>query len=133
MALTDLNLVVASVKGNIINLVGQQGCTWGPLVITINVNGSPLDLTGYTVNGEMRQTVSNPISVQGFTVSIVEPATNGQIEIAMSAAHTSAITTGSKQTDAASNYVWDCEFTDSSGKVSRFFGGTIAVNPEITR
>lgn len=131
--LTNNNLTVLRVADGVIDLKGKQGTTWGPLTIVINIDGAPADLTGYSVRGQMRKKITSTTPETGLTFAISDP-TAGQISMSMSAVDTAALPCGATSSDPASIYVWDMEiYKDDPAEVSRFFGGHIYVDPEVTR
>lgn len=131
--LVNNNLTVINAVNGVINLLGKQGTTWGPLLISVKLNGAPVNLTGYLVRGQMRKKVSALNPEPGLTFALADAA-NGVVSMSMSAENTAKLACGDSAKDAASSYVWDMEiYKDNPNEVSRFFRGTIRVEAEVTR
>jgi len=88
----------------------------------VNTN-SPLNLSGYTVNSQMRK---HPASsgVTTFTTNLSDP-TAGQLQIGLSTTQTLALKPG--------RYVYDVLVTDTSSNVSRVVEGMAIVSQGVTR
>ena len=105
------------------NFILEQGATFNR-ILTVQENGSAMDLTGYSVASLMRSTHDSSTVVGTFTCTISN-ATGGIITMAMTASVTGAIEEGI--------YVYDLEITSGSGIVTRLLEGEITTNPEVTR
>ena len=105
------------------NFVLEQGATFNR-ILTVQENGSAMNLTGYSVASKFRSTHDSSTVVGTFTCTISD-ASAGQITMQMTNSTTAAIEEGM--------YVYDLEITASSGTVTRIMEGTITVNPEVTR
>jgi hypothetical protein len=131
--LLNNNLKVLRAVDGVIDLAGKQGTTWGPLTIALIIGGSPADLTGYSVRGQMRKQYNSARAETGLIFAITDP-TGGVVSMSMSDVDSAAISCGATAKDSASAYVWDMEiYKDSPKEVSRFFGGRIFIDPEVTR
>jgi hypothetical protein len=84
---------------------------------------SSLDLTGYTVESQMRKYAGSSTAIN-FTSSIELPQTSGKISISLSAAETTSIRPG--------RYVYDVLITIGSIK-TRAIEGMILVRDGVTR
>ena len=88
-----------------------------------NTNSS-LNLTGYTVAGQMRKTYTSTTATN-FTGQ-VQSATGGTVRISLSATQTNALKAG--------RYVYDTEITKTAtGEVTRVIEGQVDVTPSVTR
>ena len=87
---------------------------------------TPLDLTGYTAAMQVREGYSSPDALLSLTSSagIALGGTAGTVQIAISAAQSSAIPAGS--------YAYDLELT-LSGAVTRLLQGSFSVVGNITK
>ena len=105
------------------NFVLEQGATFNR-ILTVQENGSAMDLTGYSVASKFRSTHDSSTVVGTFTCTISN-ASGGVITMNMTASTTAAIEEGM--------YVYDIEITSGAGAVTRLMEGNITVNPEVTR
>jgi len=105
------------------NFTIEQGTTFSR-VLTLQENGSAMNLTGYSVASQMRSTHDSSSIVATFT-GTVSNASSGQITLSLSNSTTSGI-------DEAI-YVYDVEITSGAGAVTRILQGTVTVTPEVTR
>jgi hypothetical protein len=85
---------------------------------------SALNLTGYTVQGQIRKHAGSSTAIS-FTTSIITPATTGRIVITLTAAQTSTIKPG--------RYVYDIVVTDASSYKTRVVEGMVLVREGVTR
>jgi len=105
------------------NFTIEQGTTFSR-VLTLQENGSAMNLTGYSVASQMRSTHDSSTVVATFSGSVTN-ASSGQITLSLTNSQTSAI-------DEAI-YVYDVEITSGAGAVTRILEGNITVTPEVTR
>jgi hypothetical protein len=105
------------------NLTIDQGSTFTVTIDVTDASDNILNLTGYSVAGQMRKTYES-ITKTDFTAS-VQNAGTGKVKIALTAAQTNAI--------AAGRYVYDVEITSGEGIVTRVVEGQIEVTPGVTR
>lgn len=107
------------------NLSIDQGSNFSSTITVEDQDGIVFNLTGYTARGQIRKTYSSSTSVN-FTVAISSPASNGKIEISLTALQTLAFKPG--------RYVYDIEIVQtSSGSVTRVIEGQVEVNPRVTQ
>jgi hypothetical protein len=102
------------------NLVIDQGSTYSVTINLDDVNGDPINVTGYTSRAQMRKhyTSSNAVS---FTTSMA----NGALTMSLTSSQTANIVSG--------RYVYDAELIDSSSNVTRIVEGIVTVTPEVTK
>jgi|TARA_B100001094_G_C17446726_1_gene446257 hypothetical protein len=105
------------------NFTIEQGTTFSR-VLTLQENGSAMNLTGYSVASQMRSTHDSSSIVATFSGSVTN-ASSGQLTLSLTNSQTSAI-------DEAI-YVYDVEITSGAGAVTRILEGNITVTPEVTR
>ena len=105
------------------NFTIEQGTTFSR-VLTLQENGSAMNLTGYSVASQMRSTHDSSTVVATFSGSVTN-ASSGQLTLSLTNSQTSAI-------DEAI-YVYDVEITSGAGAVTRILEGNITVTPEVTR
>jgi hypothetical protein len=105
------------------NFTIEQGTTFSR-VLTLQENGSAMNLTGYSVASQMRSTHDSSSIVATFSGSVTN-ASSGQITLSLTNSQTSAI--------EEAIYVYDVEITSGAGSVTRILEGNITVTPEVTR
>ena len=88
-----------------------------------NVDGTPLDLTGYTGKSEIRKHPESVGAATTFSLTFVD-RTNGRFRLSLSKQQTSTIKPG--------RYSYDVMFTDSSYKKSIVVEGSVLASQEIT-
>lgn len=112
----------------------RQGATLGPLRVTAKdrTTGTPLDLTGCLVRGQIRKTAASPTVIAQFAITIVD-ALAGRFDVDMDEATTAAIPAGADMTRPESCYVYDIELRDSLNRVIPLLWGNVNVLREVTR
>ena len=105
------------------NFTIEQGTTFSR-VLTLQENGSAMNLTGYSVASQMRSTHDSS-SIAATLTGTVSNASSGQITLSLTNTQTSAI--------EEAIYVYDVEITSGAGSVTRILEGNITVTPEVTR
>lgn len=88
-----------------------------------NVDGSPLDLTGYTAASQIRKHPESLNTTAVFNIEFVDRA-NGNIKISLGSSETALIKPG--------RYVWDMMFTDSNSKKSIVMEGNVLATEDVT-
>ena len=106
----------------------EQGATFS-LILTWRIDGTAVNLTGYTARLQARVDVEDTEVVLSLTTDtgggIALGGAAGTITLTRSAAQTAAI--------AAGDYVYDLELAAGSGQVTRLVQGQLTVSPEVTR
>jgi len=103
-----------------VNFLIDQGTSFETSINLNDDDGNPIDLTGYTVAGQMRKAYSSQNYV-AFTANLEL----GILNLALSSNATNNL--------AAGRYVYDVELTDQNGLVTRLLEGIITVTPQVTR
>lgn len=106
-----------------LNLYVEAGATYERSLIYTNDDGSIVDLTDFTAELQVRETVSSATAKLTVTPSIDVPTAT--IAWEFTAAQTSTLT--------AASYVYAIELTRLDGFVIRLLEGTIVVSPEVVR
>jgi len=88
-----------------------------------NIDGTPLDLTGYTGKSEVRKHPDSVGAATTFTLGFVDRP-NGRIRLSLTRQETEKIKPG--------RYVYDVMFTDTSNKKSIVIEGNILATQDIT-
>lgn len=110
-----------------------QGATFGPVTHTLkNPDGTPVDLTGATLRGQVRRKASDPVVAASFVCTSAAPTT-GRYTFELSAASTAALAAGDTLVATASLYEYDIELLDTLGRVLPLLYGSLKVFREVTR
>ena len=88
-----------------------------------NVDGTPLNLDGYTAASQIRKHPESINATKNFNVGFIDRA-NGRIRISLNSGDTADIKPG--------RYVWDIMFTDNAGKKSIAIEGSVLATEDIT-
>lgn len=120
--------------GERLDIIVRQGTNLGPYIVTLtDKNGAPIDLTGCTIQGQVRKNALD----QGNPVATFEVTYNdrlaGQFSFGMAHATTASIPAGEYPKDEASQYKWDMELQDSQGRIIPLYYGTFENFREVTR
>ena len=109
----------------VVNLSINAGANFSQsFTLEDSYNNSPLNLTGYQVNAQMRKWAGSSTSIT-FTTSIEFPSTSGRILISLSSEETLSIKPG--------RYVYDILITDSFNIKNRVIEGMVLVREGVTR
>lgn len=96
-------------------------------------NGSPVNLSGYTIRGKIKRKASDPKELVSFTCTITNAA-QGQFTIALTAQETAAIPIAQQVNGEKEilECIYDVEAVTGS-TVYRLFEGKALISPEATR
>ena len=142
--------------GKSLDIEITQGSTFELLIPINDVNGAPLDMTGYTggtagARSKIRKAYSDAAATCSFVAAILANAgiltaiSNGQCHLTtadIAALEPDAsgkcyilLTLSATATAAIpkGNYVWDCEIEDTYGFVFKPYRGAVTVLPEVTK
>jgi hypothetical protein len=106
----------------------QQGATFTRSFVWKSASGTPVDLTGYSAQMQVRKSVTSPdviVELSTANSRIVLGGALGTIVLTLTALQTSAIT--------AKAGVYDLELSASDGVVTRFLAGEVEISREVTR
>ena len=109
----------------IANIFIDQGADFNITVNVADVDGTTLDLAGYTAAAQMRKTYESSAVSATFTTSISSPTTDGQVTLSLTDSVTTALSPG--------RYVYDLVVTSSGGLSTRVVEGQAVVTPGVTR
>jgi hypothetical protein len=107
------------------NLVIDQGTTFSSIITLTNQDGTPMDLTDFTVRSQFRKSYQSSSAVN-FQASIYD-ALAGQVQLKLDPSDTTDIQAG--------RYLYDIELTSpapDSSKI-RALEGLVILTPEITK
>lgn len=105
------------------NLYVDAGSTYSNIITVASSTGAPLNLTGYTVQSQMRKSYQSSQSFS-FTASVYNTV-DGKIRLQLTDEQSEAIPPG--------RWLYDVEITSPSGATTRVVEGIVTVNPQITR
>lgn len=105
------------------DLLIEQGSTYRRSVPVLDDTGAPLDVTGWSVRGQIRLTHDSPTTVYDLGPHLT--VTGTAVELVIPA-------------EASSAWVWrwgvyDVEIVDPGGSPTRLIQGSVGVSPEVTR
>ena len=121
-------------RGERLDLIVRQGATLGPHTVTLtNPNGTPVDLTGATIQGHVRK---NPLDsgapVASFVITYVDRVA-GKYSFEIAHTVTAAIPAGEFQNSPESMYQYDMELLDTAGRIIPLHYGDFINFREVTR
>ena len=93
------------------------------LPITLSAAGAPIDCTGAALAFEIRRSASDVSALKAGTVTWINRVL-GQASVSMYV----DLTCGPRETDLASQYFFDCVFTDSLAKKRSVCKGPCIIN-----
>ena len=105
------------------NLTVDQGTDFTMSVDVTDTDGDALNLTGFTVAGQVRRSYFSTTAVN-FTCA-VSNATSGIITVSLSGTQSDAMKAG--------RYVYDVEITNSGGTTTRVLEGQLEIMPAVTK
>tara|TARA_Y100000361_G_scaffold52844_1_gene46217 strand:+ start:186 stop:521 length:336 start_codon:yes stop_codon:yes gene_type:complete len=105
------------------NLTVDQGTDFTMSVDVTDTDGDALNLTGFTVAGQVRRSYFSTTAVN-FTCA-VSNATSGIITVSLSGTQSDAMKAG--------RYVYDVEITNSGGTKTRVLEGQLEIMPAVTK
>jgi len=106
-----------------LNLYVEAGATFTREITYTNDDGTLFDLTDYSAELQVRETVTSETATLTKTPTISVP--NATITWTFTAAQTAALT--------ADKYVYAIELTKTDGTVIRLVEGDLTVSPEVVR
>jgi hypothetical protein len=120
-------------RGERLNLLIRQGATFGTFHATMaNPDGSPVNLTGCLIRGQIRKTADSATVITNITVTSAYDAT-GAYSFGITDEQTAVITAGFDIDRPESIYVWDLELLDSLGQIIPLYYGDALVYRRVTR
>jgi len=106
------------------NLEIDQGSDFVTQMILENDDGTPMNLTGFTVYSQFRKSYNSTIGYAFIPVMV--DAINGSFKLSLAGATSSAIKPG--------RYLYDVEIVNTLNNTkSRVVEGIVSINPEITK
>lgn len=119
--------------GERLDLLCRQGANLGPFICTLqNPDLSFLDLTGCTIQGFVRKNAldsGEPVAI--FFINYIDRLA-GKFSFEINWSVTKLIPAGEYQKDPESQYVWDMELVDSTGRIIPLYYGIFENFREVT-
>ena len=118
------------------NINIEQGATFTLNCTMEDSAGTPVNLTGYTFSGKIRETIASPSHVAAFTFTLLNQGTSpGQFTVVLSSAITAAIPCNLRPNAdrPLTQYFYDIEVLKTDSTTDRVFEGKAFVSPEVTR
>lgn len=117
-----------------LTLTIEQGTTFLRIFTIKDSAGNPVNLTGYDLRGQIRETYSSSAVIISFNFEIHEPL-NGKFKMSLSPTETSSIPVeaASSFKKSLTKYAYDVELVAPSGSIERLIEGVAQISPEVTR
>lgn len=120
--------------GERLDLTVRQGSTLGPFLHELTYNdGTPFDLTGCIVRGQVRKTALSTEVIANFVITMAPDLTEGWYTFEIPATVTETIVAGASANAPESSYVWDSEMQLPGGRVVPLYYGAFRLPAEVTR
>lgn len=105
------------------NLYIDQGSDFSVVIDLTNQDGTPIDLTNYTIRSQFRKSYQSS-SATTFEASVFS-AHEGQIKLYLPASSSTNLNAG--------RFLYDVEITSPDGERKRVLEGIVVLTPEITK
>lgn len=105
------------------NLIIDQGSDFSSTITLKNQNGTPMDLTNFTVKSQFRKSYRSSQATD-FVCSVLD-ATSGKIFLKLPAESSSGLMAG--------RFLFDIEISSTAGHKFRVLEGIVTITPEITQ
>lgn len=112
----------------------DQGADFNLQFLLKDSAGDPIDLTGCSIEGQMRTTTEDAIAYD-LTVGFSGTPTDGIVNVSMDATDTSLLPVLASRTPkrVPTYFCYDIALTKADGKIIRILQGLVEVSPEVTR
>lgn len=120
------------------NITVEQGATFIRTITIKDSASEPIDITGWTLRGKIRESQSAETAIATFVTEILDQTdedTIGQATFSLSAAVTAAIPEAefTKPFLKTTKLLYDLEIEKPSGEVIRLLQGDVTFVPEMTK
>lgn len=121
-------------RGERLDLLVRQGATLGPHLVTLtNPDNTPVNLTGCTIQGQVRKNaLDTGAPVATFVINYIDLLL-GKFSFEIPHTITALIPAGEFQKDDESQYQWDMELLDSQNRIIPLYYGNFENFREVTR
>lgn len=110
----------------------EQGATAEFVTQLKDPEGNPVDLTGYSGRGQIREKMSSQDVLATITVNIENPA-QGFVRITLPPSELAGKRIKGNSHSERMMAVYDIELYRSENEVIRLLNGSVAISPEVTR
>lgn len=107
-----------------VELTVDQGTSFENVLDLLNDDGTPYNLTGCSLSGQLRKSYYSSNAAANLIISVINAA-NGNANITMNSATTTNITAG--------RYLYDIKLTDANNNVTRIVEGILTITPQVTK
>jgi hypothetical protein len=105
----------------------KQGEDFYRLLTIKNEDGTPVNLTGFTFSGMIKESFTSPVFLS-FSFTVKDQVTNtGEVEMTLPASQSSK-----KPVSSKAKFVYDVEM-NSGSQVTRILQGSLLIDPEVTK
>jgi hypothetical protein len=117
------------------NITIEKGATFSRQIQLSDADGADYNLTGFTASAQIRESHSSSAVVATFTTTISTPATDGIINMSLTAAQTAELSVpNSKEPEfTTKTYIYDLIITHTDTRVIRLLQGEVTVVARVTR
>lgn len=120
-------------RGKRLDIVARQGTDIGPFIVDLaNADGSPVNLTGCTITGQVRKNALDTTKVADLTIVVIDPLI-GRFSFEILQSVSKDIPAGEFQRSIESVYQWDMELLDVTNRVTPLYYGEYLNFREVTR
>lgn len=91
------------------DLIMEKGSDWYVLLTTNQVDGTPMNLTGWLARCQIRKTANVTSPVVAVPIATIDNPLDGEVVLTLTAAETSAIPTSGSNFTEPSRYIYDLE------------------------
>lgn len=114
------------------NFEFSQGSTFR-LLLTIRSAGVPIDLTGYTFRGKVKESIADSAALISFSFTLRDQTSYpGQVYAELTAVNTAGLTVPATTDFTQSRFMYDIEAVDTDAYVHAIMYGFLDVRPEVT-
>jgi len=118
------------------NILIEQGATFQLTLTMRDETGTPINLTGQTFQGWLKQSFTEVAAIAEFDFSLQDqsdPLTVGKVVVSLDAITTAALPAQGKGTvRTLTKMVYDIESYDGDGYIVRWLQGEASISPEVT-
>ena len=107
-----------------VELTVDQGTSFENVLDLLNDDGTPYNLTGCSLSGQLRKSYYSSNATANLVISVINAA-NGNATITMNSATTTNVTAG--------RYLYDIKLTDANNNVTRIVEGILTITPQVTK
>lgn len=105
----------------------KRGLSWSRTIELLNPDGTAFDLTGYSVQSQVRRTEDDPSALFDFGVTIDSPATLGRFALSLTPVETSSSSL------VVGSYLYSIVLTSPSGVKDEISSGAVRIRNSVTQ